>query len=66
MSNILEYYVMRTERGITIWLDGDETTWTTHFHNAACFTDVKLAYDIGKRETLKDQTFYVMACMGSI
>jgi hypothetical protein len=62
---ILEYYVMRNEGGVTMWLDADEKTWTPHFHNGAAFTDAKLAHDIATRELSPEQVFYVMGCMAS-
>lgn len=60
-STDTEYHVMRNERGVTLWLDADETTWTTHFHNSAAFTSADLAHDIGTRETTEEQTFYILA-----
>lgn len=65
MVQILEYYVMRNDAGVTMWLDADERTWTSHFLNGAAFTSAKLADDIAKRQLGEDRTFYVMACMGS-
>lgn len=62
---VLEYYVMRNEGGVTMWLDADEQTWTPHFHNGAAFTSHRLADDIAKRQLTEEQTFYVMACMSS-
>jgi hypothetical protein len=61
----LGFYVMRNEGGVTMWLSDDERTWTPHFHNGASFTNAKLADDIAKRQLADDQTFYVLACMGS-
>lgn len=62
---VLEYYVMRNEGGVTMWLSDDEKTWTPHFHGAAAFTDAELADDIAKRELSAEQSYYVMGCMSS-
>lgn len=65
MDNILEYYVMRNEDGVTMWLADDQKTWTPHLHHGAAFTDAKLASAIGKRQLGDDRVFYVMSCMAS-
>lgn len=65
MDNILEYYVMRNEHSVTMWLSIDEKTWTPDLHNAAAFTSAKLANDIAKRQLSDDSVFYVMACMAT-
>lgn len=65
MNSILEYYVMRNDGGVTMWLDVDEKTWTPHFHDGAAFNSANLANDIAKRELGDDRVFYVMACMAS-
>lgn len=59
----MEYYVMRSEEGHTMWLASDERTWTRHFDEGAAFTDATLANDIAKRQLSDEQTFYVMGCM---
>jgi len=46
------------------WLADDEHSWTDDFHSSACFTDAKLAQDIGEREAGKDGVIYVMSCLG--
>lgn len=58
----LEYYVMRNDEGVTMWLDADEKTWTRHFHGAAAFASAKLADDIAKRQLGDDRVFYVLGC----
>lgn len=63
MAHILGYHVFDG----TSWLADDERTWTRHYHDAATFTDPKLAQDIGERETAgTDRAIYVMACMGHL
>lgn len=62
---VLEYYVMRNEDEVTMWLSHDEKTWTADFDYSAAFTDAKLASAIAQRQLSKDQTFYVMGCMAS-
>lgn len=62
---VLEYYIMRNEDGVTMWLSDDEKTWTPHFHHGAAFTSHKLADDIAKRQLSEEQTFFVMGCMSS-
>jgi hypothetical protein len=65
MQNILGYYVY--DAVAHEWLADSENGWTGAFHGAACFTDAKLAQDIGDREN-KDgnRTLYVMALMQTI
>lgn len=65
MTTILEYYVMRNDDGVTMWLANDEQTWTPHFHHGAAFTSARLADDIAKRQLGDDRTYYVMGCIGS-
>ena len=65
MAEILEYYVMRNEGGVTMWLADDEKTWTAHLYYGAAFTNAKLASDIAKRQLGDDRIFYVMGCMAS-
>lgn len=61
MAHVLGYHVFD---GVS-WLADDERTWTRHYHDAATFTDAKLAQDIGERENSdSSRTIYVMACMG--
>ena len=62
-DHVLCYYVFDPARG---WLSFDEKTWTRHFYAANEFNDLQLANDIGERQTGDKQTFYVMACMGSM
>jgi hypothetical protein len=57
---VLSYHVFDGQK----WLADDEHSWTSSYHDAAGFTDAKLAQDIGERECGKDQTIYVMGCMG--
>ena len=57
---ILSYHVFDGHK----WLADDEKTWTGDYHDSACFTDAKLAQDIGEREAGENRTIYVMACMG--
>lgn len=61
----MEYYVMRNEDGVTMWLDSDEQTWTSRFYLASSFTSAKLADDIAKRQLGDDGVYYVMGCMPS-
>lgn len=65
--HILGYYVFDSSRG---WLQDDEKTWADDFHGACEFRSAELANDIGKRETPTDtgaaETFYVLACLGSM
>ena len=61
----MEYYVMRNEDGVTMWLSDDEQTWSAKFHYAAAFTSAKLADGIAKRQLSEDQSYYVMGCMSS-
>lgn len=65
MADILEFYVMRNEGGVTMWLAYDERTWTPHLHCGAAFTDAKLANDIAKRQLGDDRIFYIMGCVAS-
>jgi len=65
MAEPMEYYVMRNEGGVTMWLADDERTWTPHFYAGAAFTDAALADAIAKRQLSDDQVFYVMGCMPS-
>ena len=61
MATVLGYHVFD---GVS-WLADDEHTWTRHYHDAATFTDPKLAQDIGERQNEGgERTLYVMACMG--
>lgn len=55
----LGYYVFDSSK----WLADDEKTWTNDFHSAACFSDAKLAQDIGEREGGDSRTIYVMSCL---
>lgn len=59
MEIILGYHVFNGSQ----WLQDDEKTWGDYI-DAACFTDGRLAQDIGEREA-GDTTIYVMACMGT-
>ena len=61
----MDYYVMRNEQGVTMWLSDDEKTWTPHFHNGASFNNAKLANDIAKRQLGDERVFFVMGCMPS-
>lgn len=64
MDNILGYYVFDPSRG---WLQDDEKTWAFDFHGACAFTEAELANDIGERQSPQPaQTFYVLACLGSM
>lgn len=65
MANILEYYVMKNEDGVTMWLNFDEKSWTPHLHSGAAFSSAKLASDIAKRQLGDDRVFYVMGCVES-
>lgn len=75
MNDILEYYVMRNEDGVTMWLNDDEflakgrletkATWTPDLHQSSAFTSARQAHDCAKRQLNDDQIFYVMGCMGS-
>lgn len=56
---ILGYHIFNGNK----WLADDEKTWTKDFTVSACFSDPKLAQDIGERET-GNTSFYVMACLG--
>jgi hypothetical protein len=63
MDNILGYYVFDPSRG---WLQDDEKTWSFDFHGAAALTSAELANGVGERETPHADTFYVLACLGSM
>jgi hypothetical protein len=62
----MEYYVMRNDDNVTMWLDADEKTWTAEFGGAAAFTSAELANAIAKRELGDDRVFYVMGAMPSM
>lgn len=59
---ILAYHVFDGRR----WLADDERTWTSDYHDAASFTDPKLAQDIGEREVNGERSIYVLACLGTL
>ena len=58
--NILSYHVFDGQK----WLADDEHSWTDSYHDSVCFTDPKLAQDIGEREAGFNRAIYVMACLG--
>lgn len=62
---ILEYYVMRNEGGVTMWLAESGRAWTEHFHSAAAFQSAKHAHNSARRQLSDDRVFYVMGCMAS-
>lgn len=63
-QHVLGYYVFCSVRG---WLTDDEKTWSSSFNDAQEFTAAQLANDIGERESPgATDSFFVMACMGSM
>jgi hypothetical protein len=77
MTDILEYYVMRKDGGVTLWLETHEviskggrletakSTWSPDFDNGSAFASAKQAHNAAKRQLNDDQVFYVMGCMAT-